>query len=82
MSVFAELERKLIGQRIKEAMAVVKLRGTKSGKPIGKPRKYPPAVCQRIRELHANGVSLRNIGKEYKMAHQTVDRIVKRGALT
>ncbi len=74
----AEFEREVIGQRIKEAMAVVKLRGTKSGKPIGKPRKYPPVVCERIRALHAKGQSLRQIGAEYNMAHQTVDRIVKR----
>jgi len=75
----AEFEREVIGQRIKEAMAVVKRNGTKSGKPIGKPRKYPEHICARICALSAAGISYREIGTMYNMTHSTVQRIVKRG---
>lgn len=76
MAVFAELERSLISGRVKDAMAVVKLKGTKSGKPIGRPREVPEPVRDRILQLRAAGRSLRDIGAEVNLAHTTVARIV------
>lgn len=53
LAVFAELERKLIGQRTKSALAVLKAQGVK----LGRPRTLPAAVADRIRGDHAAGES-------------------------
>lgn len=53
LAVFAELERKLIGQRTKSALAVLKAQGVK----LGRPRTLPAAVAARIRADHAAGES-------------------------
>jgi len=58
MATFAQFERRLIGQRTKEALAQVKLRGSKSGKPIGRPRTMTDAVRARIVRERRAGTSL------------------------
>jgi DNA invertase Pin-like site-specific DNA recombinase len=49
--VFAELERRLIGQRTRDALAVRKAQGFK----LGRPRTLDPAVRQRILDEAATG---------------------------
>jgi DNA invertase Pin-like site-specific DNA recombinase len=51
LAVFAELERRLIGERTKAALAVKKAQGVK----LGRPRTLPAALADRIRASHAAG---------------------------
>ena len=55
--VFAELEREMIGQRTKDALAALKA----SGRRLGRPVELAPAVRARIADEHARGDSLRAI---------------------
>ncbi|MBI2763513.1 MAG: recombinase family protein [Chloroflexi bacterium] len=54
MAVFAQFERKLIGQRTKESLAVKRREGVR----LGRPRKVPAEVVARIRSERARGSSL------------------------
>jgi len=53
LAVFAELERRLIGERTKAALAVKKTQGVK----LGRPRTLPVEVAERIVGAHAAGES-------------------------
>jgi DNA invertase Pin-like site-specific DNA recombinase len=66
LASFAAFEADLISARTKAALAVVKKRGSKSGKPIGNPRfqRVPPAVALLIRKLRSEGQSYRAIAEE------------------
>ncbi len=55
--VFAELEREMIGQRTKDALAALKA----SGRRLGRPVEQAPSVRTRIAKEHARGDSLRTI---------------------
>ena len=63
-SLFAELERDLVSQRTKEALAVKKAQGVKLGKPIGtiQASKFDKDR-ERIEELLCLGLSVRKIAK-------------------
>lgn len=68
MAVFAEMERDIIAERTRNAMAVVKARGiTKSGKPVGRPRTIAPEVEKRI-------VGRRRAGKSFQVIAAELDR--------
>jgi len=54
-SVFAAFEREMIVERVQAGLARARAHGTKSGKPIGRPR-VGREVEQRIREMYAQGV--------------------------
>ena len=43
LAIIANYERSRISERTREGLARVKLTGSKSGRPIGRPRKTPPA---------------------------------------
>jgi len=60
LAVFAELERRLIGERTKAALAVKKAQGVK----LGRPRTLPAAVADRIRAAHAAGGSWSAIARD------------------
>jgi len=60
LAVFAELERRLIGERTKAALAVKKAQGVK----LGRPRTLPAEVIERIQSAHAAGVSWSAIARE------------------
>lgn len=53
LAVFAELERRLIGERTKAALAVKVAQGVK----LGRPRTLPTEVVDRIRTAHDGGTS-------------------------
>src|SRR3954454_24531857 len=57
LATFAQFERRLIGQRTREALAVKKARGVR----LGRPPTLPQAVVRRIQRQRAGGESLRAI---------------------
>ena len=57
MATFAQFERRLIGQRTRDALSVKKARGEK----LGRPRSLPDATVDRLEALRAEGLSLRAI---------------------
>lgn len=62
MSAFAQMERRLIGQRTREGLAAKRAAGTLKG-PIGRPPVLPAEVVDRIHREHAAGTSLRAIAR-------------------
>jgi DNA invertase Pin-like site-specific DNA recombinase len=60
VAVFAQLERRLIGQRTREGLAVVKAKGIR----IGRPPAVPTPLRVRIREHRAEGLTLRAIADQ------------------
>lgn len=59
MATFAQFERRLIGQRTKEALAQKRAAGVR----LGRPRTLPDAVRQRIAAARANGATLSAIAE-------------------
>ena len=72
IGAMAELERHMIQERVVAGMEYARLRGTKSGKPIGRPR----AIFRRdeAQELRAQGVSWRQIARKLGVGATTVRR--------
>jgi DNA invertase Pin-like site-specific DNA recombinase len=63
--VFADFERTLIQERVRSGMRLAKMRGTKSGKPIGRPR-VPEGTRAAIRNEYAGGgIGMRRLAKKY-----------------
>jgi len=60
LAVFAQFERRLIGQRTKDGLEAKRSAGTLRG-PIGRPRLLPDTVVERIRRERASGRSLPKI---------------------
>ncbi len=60
LAVFAELERRLIGERTKAALAVKVAQGVK----LGRPRTLPTELAKRIRNAHTAGASWSAIARE------------------
>jgi DNA invertase Pin-like site-specific DNA recombinase len=56
---FSQFERRLIGQRTKDALAVKKAPGVR----LGRPRTIPVKVVRRIERMRARGLSLRRIAE-------------------
>ncbi len=57
LATFAQFERRLIGQRTREALAAKRAAGVR----LGRPRSMPEDVRREIAELRASGMSLRQI---------------------
>jgi DNA invertase Pin-like site-specific DNA recombinase len=57
LATFAQFERRLIGQRTKDALAVKRAEGVR----LGRPRTLAPEVVDRIWRLHRRGSTLRKI---------------------
>src|SRR5438045_492422 len=54
LATFAQFERRLIGQRTREALAVKKKQGVR----LGRPQAIPPRLARRIRTMRNNGMTL------------------------
>ena len=69
--IFAQLEREQIGEATRQRLAAVKAQGKKLGR-------EPASTYQinRVRELRAQGMSLRNISKNSSLSYGTVYNIV------
>ena len=75
LGVFAEFERAIIRERVVAGMARARAKGTKSGKPIGRPAH--PARRAAIRSAHeAGGVGLRAVAAQFGVGVETVRRCV------
>ena len=72
IAAMAELERGVIRERVVAGMEYARLRGTKSGKPIGRPR----AIFRRdeAQELRSQGVSWREIANRLGVSATTARR--------
>jgi DNA invertase Pin-like site-specific DNA recombinase len=65
LAVFAQFERRLIGQRTREALAQKKAQGVR----LGRPRQLPPTVRRRIKRRRKAGKSLSEIAAELNRDH-------------
>jgi DNA invertase Pin-like site-specific DNA recombinase len=72
IAAMAELERSVICERVMAGLQYARQHGTKSGKPIGRPR----AVFRRdkIEELRGRGLGWRQIGRELGVSATTIRR--------
>jgi DNA invertase Pin-like site-specific DNA recombinase len=57
MASFAQFERRIIGQRTKDALAIKRQQGVK----LGRPRSLPEETVQRIRRMRDKGATLKAI---------------------
>jgi DNA invertase Pin-like site-specific DNA recombinase len=74
LSVFAEFERAMICARVNAGLARAKQEGTRSGKPIGRP-KVPAATEAAIRERLTAGAGMLRVAREVGVGCGTVQRI-------
>ncbi len=74
VSWMAEQERKRLIERTIVGMARAAEKGTKSGKPIGRPRRLARADVERIVALHQEGRSGRDIAQAVKVPRTTLRR--------
>jgi DNA invertase Pin-like site-specific DNA recombinase len=74
----AEIERNLISQRTKEALARKKAEGVKLGRPVGRKSSRVKLTGKEdyIRELRQQGVSISEIAKIYKVHRNTVSKFI------
>jgi DNA invertase Pin-like site-specific DNA recombinase len=72
LGVFSEFERSMIVERVRSGLAKAKIKGTKSGKPIGRPR-IPERTRQEIRLAYkAGGVGMRALAARHGVSLGTV----------
>jgi DNA invertase Pin-like site-specific DNA recombinase len=57
LATFAQFERRLIGQRTREALAVKRKQGVR----LGRPESIPPRLARRIRSMRSRGMTLQGI---------------------
>jgi DNA invertase Pin-like site-specific DNA recombinase len=57
LATFAQFERRLIGQRTREALAVRRKEGVR----LGRPQSIPPKLARRIRSMRSRGLTLQAI---------------------
>jgi DNA invertase Pin-like site-specific DNA recombinase len=74
LSAISEFERDLLRERIKSGIAHARLKGTKSGQPIGRP---PATQLQRVQALRGEGHSIRAVAKELGISKTTVVKLEK-----
>jgi DNA invertase Pin-like site-specific DNA recombinase len=74
MASVAQWERRIIGQRTREGLAVKKAQGVK----LGRPRSIDPAIASRIVRLRRQGLSFEKIGSKVGLGWTTVRRVVER----
>ncbi len=79
LGVFAEFEREIITERIHAGLARAREQGTKSGKPIGRPR-TPRARRRAVVQAREAGRSIRQIAGELRMSTATVQQVLREDA--
>ena len=73
---FAEFEREMIRQRIHAGLERARREGTRSGRPIGRPR-LPEAIRRAILADRAAGRSIRAIARARGVSPTTVQKVIK-----
>ena len=81
-SMAAEIERDLISQRTKEALAARKKQGVKLGRPKGTGKSKLDPYKPEIEALLNNGATQKFIAERYNATEATVSRWVKKQGLT
>ena len=76
LGVFAEFKREIIAARIHAGLARAREQGTKSGKPIGRPRTSSARRRAVIKARNA-GRSIRQIAGELRMSTATVQQALR-----
>ena len=80
LGVFAEFEREIIAERIHAGLARAKEHGTKSGRPIGRPRglgKKGERLRTKVRRLRKQGQSQQAIADDLNISRTTVQTYLK-----
>ena len=75
LGVFAEFERAMIVDRVRSGIARAQAKGTKSGRPIGRPR-VGVGVEREILALRRQGIGQLKIAKELGIGVSVVQRVV------
>ena len=75
----SEIERNLISQRTREALAAKKEKGVSLGRPKGASKKRTQVMADigRIRERVAEGESISSIAKELGISRNTLSKYLK-----
>ena len=60
LATFAQFERRLIGQRTRDALAVKRAQGVR----LGRPREISEQVVERVGKLHEAGLSVAAIARQ------------------
>lgn len=76
LGVFAEFEAAMIRERVRAGVARAKRKGTKSGRPIGRP-KLDPKREQAIRDALATGTGILKVARAIGVGTGTVARIAE-----
>lgn len=79
IGAIASLERQLIKERIRNALAAKKMAAEKSGTTfnIGRPKLISKKLCEDVKQLKKSGKSIRNIAEILRISKSTVQRILK-----
>jgi DNA invertase Pin-like site-specific DNA recombinase len=75
MGVFAEFERSMIRERVLAGMSRAAASGTRSGKPIGRPRLAPETEANIRAALEKGDMGMRKVAVQFGVATGTVQRI-------
>ena len=75
LNVFAEFERAMIVERVRSGIARARVKGTKSGRPIGRPR-VGVGVEREILALRRKGVGQLKIARQIGIGVSVVQRVV------
>lgn len=75
LGVFAEFERAMIQERVRAGLARAKEKGTRSGKPIGRPR-VSPAIEARIRRERRKSHGVLKISRQLGVGVSVVQRVL------
>ncbi len=81
MGVFAEFERAIIRERIMAGLSRAKEGGTKTGRPIGRPKTVTPKMEEAIRSSRTEGNSLRKIAEQVGTSLRSVQRVLESEAV-
>jgi hypothetical protein len=77
MADIAMIGREIRSQRTKEGLARARVNGTRSGKPVGRPRRLDDTAVTRVRTLSASGQSSRKIAVALKVSRTTIRRVLE-----
>ena len=76
-SLLKEHRRHCLGCASPSSLARARAKGTKSGKPIGRPA-LTPTICNAIRQAYTDrGVSMRVVAKQFNVSAETVRRCLQ-----